>query len=370
MRDTHGMNSLEHAQLMVVSAVSAAEGGVTCSTPECQEATDVSEELAIPKACDQAVTLRVVCMLTGRLLCEVSAERNWPAIDVKMQIELELGIPCRKQHLLTGSNLLDDDVPLSNISGTQPAGSEWTVYLLTEVSRLEHDDCSVEDQNQINGEAHTMLVDWLVKVHIKYRFGRETLFLAVSLLDRYLAQAAVPLERLKLVGITAMRIAAKYEESNLPSLADFVRICDNACTPEEFHVTENSMLSALEFRLYCPTTAHFLMYPENGVDIEMWGHICFTNYLAELSLHDIAMLRYEPSEIAAAARFLSGEIIGSWPRNAPKDCWKTWGATDECISDLRNLMKMFSSNRCQMSRNRLMLYLTEEQSIAISHAGC
>jgi len=44
----------------------------------------------------------------------------------------------------------------------------------------------------------------------------DTLFLAVSYLDRYLSLRCVPRARLQLVGITCMLLAAKYEEIYAP----------------------------------------------------------------------------------------------------------------------------------------------------------
>ena len=46
----------------------------------------------------------------------------------------------------------------------------------------------------------------------------DTLFLAVSYLDRYLSLRAVPRARLQLVGVTCMLLAAKYEEIYAPQV--------------------------------------------------------------------------------------------------------------------------------------------------------
>jgi cyclin B len=47
---------------------------------------------------------------------------------------------------------------------------------------------------------------------------------------RNLAQAHVKRQRLQLVGVAAMFIAAKYEEVYAPEVHDFVFICDEAYT--------------------------------------------------------------------------------------------------------------------------------------------
>ena len=54
---------------------------------------------------------------------------------------------------------------------------------------------------------------------------------AAQLIDRPLPpQAHVKRQRLQLVGVAAMFIAAKYEEVYAPEVHDFVFICDEAYT--------------------------------------------------------------------------------------------------------------------------------------------
>ncbi len=63
-----------------------------------------------------------------------------------------------------------------------------------------------------------ILIDWLVEVHLKFKLVPETLYLTVSLIDRYLEKVEVHWEKLQLVGVTAMLIASKYEEIYAPEV--------------------------------------------------------------------------------------------------------------------------------------------------------
>lgn len=65
----------------------------------------------------------------------------------------------------------------------------------------------------------TTLIDWLLQVHLRYHMLPETLWIAVNLVDRFLSVRVVSLVKLQLVGVTAMFIAAKYEEILAPRLA-------------------------------------------------------------------------------------------------------------------------------------------------------
>lgn len=86
----------------------------------------------------------------------------------------------------------------------------------------------MENQQFIDQRMRSILVDWLVEVHLKFKLVPETLYLVVNLIDRYLAKKEVTRSKLQLVGVTALFIATKYEEIYPPELRDLVYICDRA----------------------------------------------------------------------------------------------------------------------------------------------
>lgn len=67
-------------------------------------------------------------------------------------------------------------------------------------------------QADINEKMRAILVDWIIEVHLKFKLKPETLFLTVSLIDRYLEKVQIKRTNLQLVGVTSMLIATKYEE--------------------------------------------------------------------------------------------------------------------------------------------------------------
>jgi hypothetical protein len=92
----------------------------------------------------------------------------------------------------------------------------------------------MDNQPYINERMRSILIDWLVEVHLKLKLFPETLYLTINIIDRYLAKAEVKRAKLQLVGVTALLIASKYEEIYPPELKkDFVYICDNAYTEHE-----------------------------------------------------------------------------------------------------------------------------------------
>jgi Cyclin, N-terminal domain len=70
------------------------------------------------------------------------------------------------------------------------------------------------------------LVSLIVEVHQKLCLGPETLYLTVSIFDRFLSQETVTRVEAKLVAMCAMHIASKYEEVYTPQ----------ACTAHLFFI--------------------------------------------------------------------------------------------------------------------------------------
>ena len=67
--------------------------------------------------------------------------------------------------------------------------------------------------------------DWLIEVCEVYRLHRETFYLAVDFLDRFLGISSnIPKNRLQLIGVTCLFIGAKLEEIYPPKLQEFAYV--------------------------------------------------------------------------------------------------------------------------------------------------
>ena len=158
-----------------------------------------------------------------------------------------------------------------------------------------------------------ILVDWLIEVHVKFRLLPETLFLAVNLVDRFLSARTVSVEKLQLIGITALLIASKYEEVMAPSIEAFIYISDGGYTEDEILKAERYLLKVIGFDLSYPNPMNFLRRISKADDYNI-NTRTIAKYLIEISLVDDRFLRYVPSLVAAAGMFLSRQILerGSW----------------------------------------------------------
>lgn len=63
-------------------------------------------------------------------------------------------------------------------------------------------------QTDITIGMREILVDWLVEVADEYKLISDTLYLAVSYIDRYLSSHALSRNKLQLLGVSCMLIAS------------------------------------------------------------------------------------------------------------------------------------------------------------------
>ena len=63
-------------------------------------------------------------------------------------------------------------------------------------------------QPDISSSMRSILVDWLVEVAEEYELHRETIYLAVNYIDRFLTEMSVLRGKLQLVGAASMFLAA------------------------------------------------------------------------------------------------------------------------------------------------------------------
>ena len=59
-------------------------------------------------------------------------------------------------------------------------------------------------QKDLTWKMRSILADWLVEVHSKFRLLPETLYLTMNIIDRFLSLRVVAVAKLQLVGVTAM----------------------------------------------------------------------------------------------------------------------------------------------------------------------
>ncbi|GAP92388.1 putative cyclin B [Rosellinia necatrix] len=171
----------------------------------------------------------------------------------------------------------------------------------------------MDHQDDIGWRTRGILIDWLIEVHTRFHLLPETLFLTINIIDRFLSKKVVQLDRLQLVGITAMFIASKYEEVLSPHVANFKHVADDGFTEEEILSAERFILGTLNYDLSYPNPMNFLRRISKADNYDIQTRT-IAKYLMEISLLDHRFMECSPSQVAAGAMYLARLIFdrGEW----------------------------------------------------------
>ncbi|XP_062102751.1 G2/mitotic-specific cyclin-2 isoform X1 [Humulus lupulus] len=222
-------------------------------------------------------------------------------------------------------------------------------------------------QCDINEKMRSILIDWLIEVHDKFELLKETLFLTINLIDRFLSKQTVARKKLQLVGLVAMLLACKYEEVSVPVVGDLILISDKAYTRDEvlemvicyipqlglglnplLHhfstwklmsltytmvfsiLQEKLMLNTLQFNMSAPTPyvfiKRFLKAAQSDKKLELLSF-----FMIELSLVEYEMLKYSPSLLAAAAVYTAQCTLYGFKQWSKTCEWHTSYSEDQLL---------------------------------------
>jgi hypothetical protein len=163
-------------------------------------------------------------------------------------------------------------------------------------------------QPDVTVHMRSILLNWLVEVHLKYKLLPQTLFVAVGIIDRYLEKNIIHRSRLQLLGITSLWIAAKFEEIyQVPKISNLIFICDSTYTRNDILEMEGGVLLALNFDLMEPHSFTYLQLFARYADLEEKDYF-LARYLIEICLLDFRMSKYSSRCLAASSIFFIKKI--------------------------------------------------------------
>lgn len=176
-------------------------------------------------------------------------------------------------------------------------------HLMRREVMMPRDGAYLERQRDVTERMRQILIDWLIDVNLKFKLHPETFFLAVDIVDRYLAKAQVARAQLQLVGITAVLIAAKHEEVWPPEVKDCVYIAANTYTANEVLIMEREIAGTLFFRFTVPTPYPIIVRLLDATAApESVRHAAM--FFLESAAHELRLVPCLPSRIACAALLL------------------------------------------------------------------
>lgn len=145
-------------------------------------------------------------------------------------------------------------------------------------------------QQSISLSYHTVMVNWIVNMCSRHNQCQETMFMAVSILDRFLTRQKLVRNQATLACGAALWIASKFEEVyEVLDVHEILAKVSGGFFLKHILVMERRILHTLEFNLCVPTVFTFLRDKSE-----------VTHDLARRCLTLWSLRKYKPSVIAEA----------------------------------------------------------------------
>ncbi|XP_065857000.1 cyclin-SDS [Euphorbia lathyris] len=191
------------------------------------------------------------------------------------------------------------------------------------------------------------MVHWIIEQSTAKEFHHETMFLGVSLLDRFLGKGYFKNKRnLQIVGIACLTLATRIEENqpyNSVRQKNF-HIENNVYSRSEVVAMEWLVQEVLNFQCFLPTIHTFMWFylkaARANAKLERRAR-----YLAKLALSDYEHLRHWPSTVAAGLVILASletDQIESYQRVIEVHVRTNENDLHECIKTLEWLLQYVS----------------------------
>lgn len=181
----------------------------------------------------------------------------------------------------------------------------------------------VQTEAGVDKWCRSKMVQWCYSVVDFARFSRETVYISISYLDRFLSsnspQSLVVLEDRKdfqLAAMTCLYLAIKVHEPKIIETGLLSELSRGCYTPQDFQRMELNVLFDLKWHLHDPTPQSYLMYflalipsQKNNTRIDRKSVLELARYQIELSVVEYDLMTQSASNIALAALISSARLI-------------------------------------------------------------
>lgn len=218
----------------------------------------------------------------------------------------------------------------------------------------------------VNATCRRLMIDWCFTVIDAFGLNRDTVGMAMSIVDRYLSsnkgksyEARNCTKIFQRSVITSLYMAIKIHEPTVLGLPLLVRLCRGVYTESEIIATEIEILSALEWRVYIASMSimeyvrHYVaLFPEEYVND---GELILVNAarLVDLAISDIYFSTCRTSSVAMAC--FAGAL--------DNDCILSSTDREVIWKELSNSLKFdIASNEIRQVEKRLRTVMKESSN--------
>jgi len=145
-------------------------------------------------------------------------------------------------------------------------------------------------------------------VHHKFKLFPRTLYFIIHFMDSYLSKRNIQKSKFKLLAISCLFMAAKYEETyRVPTIKDLLNLCGYSYTKRDIIEMEAEVVKCLNFNLVLDSSYKFLEALEVFSSINN-KNFHLAQYLLELALTQSEFLEYSQSMLACGSFYLVCKI--------------------------------------------------------------
>lgn len=205
------------------------------------------------------------------------------------------------------------------------------------------DTKGILEKHKITADCRAKMVDWIIEVVSKSECSSQTLFLSVSIMDRFLQNSTVSYKNsnLHLIGVVSMLLASKFEEILGMDIAFmYSQVVHEKISEKEMADFEIKMFETLRFIVLAPTEYEFAEVYSENLGEGLGNALAQAQYIATLNLHSSHLAVIKPSLRAAANLFISTkESLATPPKQTLKKLSFMSGASEKDIEETAKIIE-------------------------------
>lgn len=167
-------------------------------------------------------------------------------------------------------------------------------------------------QTHVKPKMRSIVVDWLVEMHQRFRLLPETFYLAINIMDRFMLKELVQVEKLQLLATGLLFLAGKTEEVFSPLVKNYAYFTDGTFNEEEILQAEKYMLTTLDFEVNYANPMNFLRRISKADDYDVQLRT-LGKYLLEITFVDHHFIGMRPLLCAAALMYIARAVLQKSP---------------------------------------------------------
>jgi len=196
-----------------------------------------------------------------------------------------------------------------SLNSLQQEYSQMIYHYLKEREEVIYgNDDDLNKQGEITDKFRDEMLEWMINTQLELRLSNEALFLAFSIISRYLRRKQATQYEFLMLCFSSLNIASKYCKHHSPHLKDFLAATSNLVSKSEAIKMELTILQIFHFDISFPTVFDFLQRFKKLMNMK---EIVFNLavYICELQAMNLSMTVYAPSLQAVSGLYLAEKAI-------------------------------------------------------------